>query len=212
MSSDFVTRTELDDLLVQQRRKIERLEQQAAETRESIVSFRQWSIIVGSRVSQCETWIVGLMPTEQRACVTGDVVSAPTDGELVERAGVDLKTLEPTAMVDDALQHKWKVGDRCFVVRCRRDVSLLTVSLHFFYELDDAESFVEGIAADVVAGRSDLGFVCVNVATVTRVDVLANEVMLVGDECELRREDEEPTPATPKTGSLVARPGEAWIV
>jgi len=111
MSNEFVCRMELDDLLNVQRKKIERLEQQAAEARESIATFRTWSIITASRLSQCETWILGLMPEEQRACVAGDEVQSPSERESARRDDGSHRQLTSTFHADVDAEHKWKVGD-----------------------------------------------------------------------------------------------------
>lgn len=195
MSSDFVTRTELDDLLVQQRRKIERLEQAAIETKLSIESFRSWSIIEASRVRQLETWLLGVLPPEQRACIVGDEVDAPIDGAKVEAAAEELAAFEATENDDAGETHKWRVGDRCFVVRLRRDPPPSAIAVSMWWRLDNAERRVQLYADRVLAGGPEFVSVGITVATVAGVDGLANLITSIEKERELRREDETPTPA-----------------
>lgn len=69
--TDFVARAELEDLLAHLRKKVERLEQHDAEARESIESFRLWSIIQSARIRQLETWLLGVLPDEQADVIRG---------------------------------------------------------------------------------------------------------------------------------------------
>lgn len=211
MSSDFVTRTELDDLLVQQRRKIERLEQQAAEARESIVSFRQWSIIVGSRVSQCETWIVGLMPPEQRVCVTGGDVEPQPEREPDECAADDageFEALDP----EPQPPHLWKVGQRCFVVRLRSGAMTAgSFAVSTWYRLEDAQQRLEQFVDEGNRGEREVMHAAITVATVARVDVLVNLVTQIDGERQLTRDDEELTPVTSRGQQLLDKIADRWI-
>lgn len=196
MTNEFVSRTELEDLLNAQRKKIERLEQLAAEARDNIESFRGWSIQVNARLRALEHADDDAARGLDSDGVAGDEVQSPRERESARLQPLESPLSEPFASFY-AVQHLWRVGDLCFVVRLRSGrMSPGTCSVTMWRDLEDAQLLLERFLEEGFAGDRDVTLAAISVATVATVDVLANRIVSIRDERDLRREDEEPTAAT----------------
>lgn len=200
--NEFASRSEVDDLLNQLRRKIDRVEQQAAELSASIESFRSWSLLFASRVSALEGLFSSADPCEvpQSRLICGDVAAArsvpPVD---CARGSSDASA---GASSSCAAGHRWYVNDKVFVVRMR----FSDVPEHDVIVLASSLVEVERRVADVVAQRVQRGLrllMChVSAARVSAVDVFVNVVAGFDNERELSPDELRGLPA--RVGRLVS--------